>query len=363
MRIRKNIAKNLLVIVILLILVSIIIVSLPSNQTSKITGKVIEPIITTEIPTETAPIQQPQVQTPTPIKSTTEQSEPIKSISTPTTPTQQSQTQTKSTIEKQEPNTSTLIPIKSPASQVAVECKGTFQTTIERIIDGDTLVVKDCSESIRLSLVNTPEYYETGYTEANSFTANLCKVGSTTVIDQDNLQPYDKYGRMLASVSCQGKKLNAELIYNNLGIIDTRFCSTSEFANEDWAKNYGCGATQQPTANATLTNCFSIINFHYDAAGNDNYNLNDEYVTLKNICNFSIDMSSWTIKDEATHIYTFSTYIFNPQSSFTLYSGTGTDTQTELYWGRTFGAVWNNDADTLFLRDKNGNLIFSYSYP
>jgi hypothetical protein len=40
----------------------------------------------------------------------------------------------------------------------------------------------------------------------------------------------------------------------------------------------------------------------------------------------------------------------------------GSNTATELYWGRSYGAVWNNDGDTLYLRDSNGNLVLSYSY-
>lgn len=123
---------------------------------------------------------------------------------------------------------------------IPVECKGTFKGLIERIIDGDTLVVNGCNEDIRLSLVNTPEYYQNDYEEAKSFTESLCEVGSIATIDQDSLQPYDRYGRIVAVVYCQNKNLNAELIYNNLAVIDIRFCSTSEFVNEDWAKNYGC---------------------------------------------------------------------------------------------------------------------------
>jgi endonuclease YncB( thermonuclease family) len=114
-------------------------------------------------------------------------------------------------------------------------CKGNFTAIVKRIIDGDTIELQECNEHIRLSLVNTPEYYQPGYKEAKDFTANLCKVGSHTIIYQDELQPYDKYGRIVALVICQNKKLNAELVYNNLGSILARFCSASEFSNEEWA--------------------------------------------------------------------------------------------------------------------------------
>lgn len=129
---------------------------------------------------------------------------------------------------------------------IPIECKGTFKGLVEEIIDGDTLVIDGCGERIRLSLVDTPEYYETGFIEAKTFAESLCKIGTLATIDQDGLQPYDKYGRIVAVVFCQNRNLNAELIYNNLAIIDSRFCSTSEFENEDWAKNYGCKINKLP---------------------------------------------------------------------------------------------------------------------
>jgi len=128
----------------------------------------------------------------------------------------------------------------------SIECKGTFRGIVSKIIDGDTLEIKGCYKSIRLALVDAPEYYKSGYKKAKSFTESLCEVGSEAIIDQDDGQPYDVYGRIVALVYCKGKKLNAELIYNGLGVIDTRFCKKSEFAKEDWAWNYGCEEALQP---------------------------------------------------------------------------------------------------------------------
>ena len=112
--------------------------------------------------------------------------------------------------------------------------------------------------------------------------------------------------------------------------------------------------------------CIYVTNFHFNAAGDDNYNLNDKYITLKNKCSYSIDMTGWTIKDEtASHLYTIPSFTFQGGSTFNLFTGTGTNTNSALYWGRTTGnyaAIWNNGGDTLFLRDNNGNLVLSQSY-
>jgi hypothetical protein len=72
-------------------------------------------------------------------------------------------------------------------------------------------------------------------------------------------------------------------------------------------------------------------------------------------------MTNWKIKDEANHTYTFPKFTFNPLASFTLYTGSGTDTSDKLYWNSDT-PIWNNDHDTLYLYDANGHLILKYSY-
>lgn len=107
-----------------------------------------------------------------------------------------------------------------------------FTGTVERIIDGDTLDIG--GERIRLALVDTPERNETGYAEATSFTASLCPVGSSALVDEDDGQTAGSYGRMLAKVTCGGKVLNAELVASGHAIVLTHFCGASEFAAEPW---------------------------------------------------------------------------------------------------------------------------------
>ena len=119
-------------------------------------------------------------------------------------------------------------------------CKGTAQCiteTVSQVIDGDTIHANPYK--IRLSLTNTPERGEEGFTEATAFTKNLCPVGSTILVDQDDLQHYDSYGRLLGKVICDGKNLNSELLENDHAWILTQYCSTSEFSDEAWAKKFG----------------------------------------------------------------------------------------------------------------------------
>ena len=116
---------------------------------------------------------------------------------------------------------------------------------VEKIVDGDTIYVK--GYKVRLSLTNTPEKDESGFSEATEFTKRLCPVGSVVTIDQDDKQPYDVYNRLLGKVYCNGKILNSELLLNGHANILTPYCSTSEFAEEKWAKKFGCTIKPQET--------------------------------------------------------------------------------------------------------------------
>jgi endonuclease YncB( thermonuclease family) len=109
---------------------------------------------------------------------------------------------------------------------------------VKAIADGDTLYVD--SYKVRLSLTNTPERGQTGYAEATAFMKKMCVKGSSVMVDQDDKQPYDQYGRVLGKVYCSDKNLNSELLENGLGKILTQYCKKSEFASESWAKKFGC---------------------------------------------------------------------------------------------------------------------------
>ena len=108
--------------------------------------------------------------------------------------------------------------------------------------------------------------------------------------------------------------------------------------------------------------CISAVRLNYNAEGNDNQNLNDEYVIFRNVCTYSVDMSGWELKDEGTNIYRIKSFILSLNSEVTIHSGSGKNSDGNLYWGSR-RAIWNNDKDTLFLRDKNGTLVLTFSYP
>jgi endonuclease YncB( thermonuclease family) len=127
-------------------------------------------------------------------------------------------------------------------SDLNVQCQGNELCLIEKvvkIIDGDTIYL-DGGYKIRLSLTNTPERHELGFYEASQFTVDMCPVGTSVIVDQDDKQPYDVYDRILGKVTCGDKVLNSELLYAGHANILTRYCHTSEFSGEIWAREFGC---------------------------------------------------------------------------------------------------------------------------
>jgi hypothetical protein len=120
--------------------------------------------------------------------------------------------------------------------------------------------------------------------------------------------------------------------------------------------------------NAPQTNAatkFSLVEFKYDAEGNDNYNPNGEYVILKNISGKTLNLKNWRITDNDPHSFTLPEVEVKKNKKITIYTGEGTNvttgSPTKIYWGNSWG-LWNNDHDRLTVKNKKGKTVFSYSY-
>jgi len=130
------------------------------------------------------------------------------------------------------------------------------------------------------------------------------------------------------------------------------------------------GGEPVPTATRTATTdggtttterALRIAQVHADAAGYDRENLTDEYIVLENAGTAQVELSGWTVQDEAGHTYTFPDYTLGAGERVTLHTGSGTDTASDLYWGA--GApVWNNAGDTIIVETADGTRLLAESY-
>lgn len=230
--------------------------------------------------------------------------------------------------------------------------------TVSRIIDGDTIELSN-GEAVRLIGINAPEVGQPYYMKSANKLAQL--IGEKNVTLEKDVSNRDRYGRLLRYVYVGNIFVNLEIVREGYAIAypyypDVKY--SDEFkAIEQEARNAQIGMWVKTELAVDIVAWY----FHYDAEGNDHYNLNDEYVVLRNNGSVSVYMTGWTVFDKANHVYTFSTFVLGSGASVTLYTGSGTDTATELYWwsGR---AIWNNDGDTLYLWDASDHLVLTYSY-
>ena len=109
---------------------------------------------------------------------------------------------------------------------------------VTRVIDGDTIVVGD--KSIRFALVNTPEWGDYDYTQAQYYIETVCPIGSKVLVDEDDGQTQGSFGRIIAKIYCNELNLNEEILEVGHAEILPQFCEVSEFAQESWAKKHGC---------------------------------------------------------------------------------------------------------------------------
>ena len=59
------------------------------------------------------------------------------------------------------------------------------------------------------------------------------------------------------------------------------------------------------------------------------------------------------MRDLANHVYTVPSFKLGAGKSVKLHTGKGTNSSTDLYWGRGY-YVWNNTGDKAILRNSSG---------
>jgi hypothetical protein len=106
----------------------------------------------------------------------------------------------------------------------------------------------------------------------------------------------------------------------------------------------------------------AIVSVHARIESDGKRNLNDEYIVIKNRGDKSLELTGWTISDESSnHRYLFPNYVLPAGAKVTLRSGLGSNTGSELFWGSR-RPIWNDDGDTVFIKDAQGNLVLSHIY-
>lgn len=266
-------------------------------------------------------------------------------------------------------NPTTTAPTASTSTTLA-QPPGTDRVTLASVTDGDTVRVQfvdNTIEKVRLIGINTPESGECFADEATSAITSLL-TGQTFTMTSDT-SDRDQFGRLLRYLWLDdGTFVNESLVLNGFALArdyppDSDF-SERLTAAEEAASIDGLGIWSPDACGPASEALIEITNIRFDAPGDDNDNLNGEWVDIKNHDTSATTMTAWVLKDEsAVHRYTFpSGYTLRAGSTVRVFTGCGTNTSSNLYWCNGRGAVWNNSGDTGFLLDPNGNLVDQYRY-
>lgn len=130
-----------------------------------------------------------------------------------------------------------------------------------------------------------------------------------------------------------------------------------------WNPRY-CGVGPAQTIPITMR-------VNYDADGNDETNLNGEWVRIANgHPNASLSLRGWKLRDGALRWFTFplATSI-PPGGAITVHVGSGSSTGSRLYWGEAAPLFSNLNkpgrfsGDGAFLFDPHGDVRAAFTYP
>jgi micrococcal nuclease len=191
-------------------------------------------------------------------------------------------------------------------------------------------------------------------------------------IDPDS-ERRGSFGRLLVYIYVGGTNFNKQLLTDGYArMYDSSFSKREEFSSaEATARENRVGVwgfeefTATPPVTSTNGNqdaSLSVARIHADAAGNDHENENDEYVIFENTGDGSLDLAGWTVSDEAGHTYSFPDgFVLPAGEQVTLYTGSGTSTDTEQYWGSD-SAIWNNGGDVITVKDETGDVVLEEAY-
>lgn len=245
------------------------------------------------------------------------------------------------------------------------------------VVDGDTLRVRfddGTEEKVRLIGMDAPEVGECYHDRAAAALRNL--VGDRLVTMVPDQSDRDRYGRLLRYVFVGEDPpvfVNGALVEGGYAVSRRYDPDTSRQAELEeaqqrardrsaglWAPD-ACGA---PVSDPSAGGEPRIERVIYDAPGNDNLNLNGEWVEIAAGGPESVDLTGWVLKDaSASHRYRFPPgFTIGAGETIRVYTGCGTDTAVELYWCNQGSAVWNNSGDTAFLLDPAGNIVDSVTW-
>lgn len=285
------------------------------------------------------------------------------------------------------PTEPTNTPQAKPYSELPFEGSGQKMEIIE-VIDGDTVIGRkqdNTEETLRLMGVDTPE---TGEIESDdwdripdsdigdrwlsdwadkstTFIRERIKGETVHVVTDNSADLRGSYGRLLVYIypDLEDKSLNQQLLEQGYArMYDSEFSLRTEFKQSEQNaidENIGLWGFEGLIEE---TDGIAITSINEEVEGDAYENLNKEKIVLKNTSSSEKSLSQWTIEDGSGIKYTFpNNFSIQPNQNVTVHSGSGENTETDLYWGSD-RPIWNNGGDTIILKNSENDIILTYTY-
>jgi endonuclease YncB( thermonuclease family) len=231
-----------------------------------------------------------------------------------------------------------------------------IEATVSKIIDGDTVELAN-GDRVRLIGIDAPEKNQPHYKEA----IDKLKIleGKSVRMEKDKTNK-DRYGRYLRYIFLGDNFVNLELIQGGLAyayIVSPDKKYEKEFLDaEAIARASGVGVWKR----SVYSDCISMKSFHYNAKGDDNENLVDEFFVVESLCGETIVADGWTVRN-TFNSFQIPSFSLNHGSEIKIISGKGKSNAQDIFLSSD-RPIWNNKGDNLYLRDASGDMILSESY-
>lgn len=209
------------------------------------------------------------------------------------------------------------------------------RVVISKILDGDTLDLED-GRRIRLANVNAPEKNQ----PLSELSIGFLKAYENKSVDIEIIG-VERYGRLLAKIY-SGPYLNLELVRR--GFAHKYLVSSNEEKEFEKAELFA------------LKNGLGIWNrSSYYGCLDLEIHKKDEFLVIENRCQ---DLRGLSLKDESTKTSRFDILAGQKVS---IHSGKGKSEEGEIFLNSQRN-IWNDDKDSVFIRDGQGLLVYYGSY-
>ncbi len=235
------------------------------------------------------------------------------------------------------------------------------EARVVKVYDGDTVTLEN-GDKVRLRWVNTPEKRppEPFWEEAKQV-AERVVLGRTVKLLVTGEDARDGYGRIVAGLDNGRDNLSIELLeagYAHVFIIPpepediTPFLQAQEVAR---SRLRGIWSTER------YQGALHITSFHADARGDDEQNVNGEYMRVCNVTPNPVDVQGYTLTTLGGRTFVLPSLVIPAGHTVMIHSGRGEHQrdpakQLSIYLGEG-SPVWDNKHDKATLLSPSGDVV------